>query len=128
MKLMKWARSGVGVTIAASLAGCGSLSMDSLNPWSDPVERARMDPVDATVYACDGDQRLVVRYLSSPKAAMIVFNEREFRLDPVPAAQGARYTNGVTTLQSAGDTVSLEEAGTTTYSNCRKAVGTGGSG
>jgi len=125
---MKCVIASAGVMIAASLAGCGSLSVDSLNPWSGPVEHARTAPPDATVFACDSDKRLVVRYLSNPKAVMIVFPEREFRLDPVASGAGARYTNGVTTLQSTGDMVSLEEAGTTTYSNCRKAAGSGGTG
>jgi len=122
MNSMKRVSLGAGAVLAASLAGCSSFGVDSLNPWSDPVERSRVVPADATVYVCDSDRRLVVRYLSNPGAAMIVFMEREFRLDPAPSTAGARYTNGVTTLQSTGDMVSLDEAGTTTYSNCRKAA------
>ena len=53
---------------------------------------------------------------------MIIFREREFRLDQAPSAPG-RYSNGSTTLQSKGELVSLEEEGTTTYSNCRKPTG-----
>lgn len=122
MNSTKRANLGAGAVLAALLAGCSSLGVDSLNPWSGPVERSRAVPADATVYACDSDRRLVVRYLSNPGAAIIVFMEREFRLDPAPSAAGARYTNGVTTLHSTGDRVSLDEAGTTTYTNCRRAA------
>jgi membrane-bound inhibitor of C-type lysozyme len=114
----------MGVVLAASLAGCGSFSVGSLNPWSGPVERARTTPADVTAYACDSGKRLAVRQLTG--AVMIVFPEREFRLDQAPSASstsGARFTNGSTTLQSQGDQVSLEEEGAVTYSNCRKAAG-----
>lgn len=126
MKIIQCVKTAAGVVLAAALAGCGSLSMDSLNPWSGPVERPTTSPADGTVYACDGGRRLVVRDRAEIKAVMIVFRERQFRLDQAPSAPstpGARYTNGSTTLQSNGDQVSLEEDGTVTYANCRKAAG-----
>jgi len=107
----------LGAVLAASLAGCGGFSLGSLNPWSGPVERGRMVPADATEYACDGGKRLVVQRL--PGAVMIMFPERDFRLDQ--AAAGARYTNGSTTLLLNGDQVSLEEEGVVTFTACRKA-------
>ena len=115
--------------LAASLAGCGGFSIGSLNPWSGPVERMRTTPVDATEYACDGARRLVIRNLADTKSVMIVFPEREFRLDQMPSASSisgarhTRYTNGSTILQSQGDQMSLEEEGAVTHSNCRKAAG-----
>lgn len=125
MKFVRFAKTGMGTVLAASLAGFGgfNFSMGSLNPWSGPVERTRTLPADATEYACDAAKRLVVRHLTGGNAVMIVFPEREFRLDQAPQADGARYTNGSTTLQSQGDRVSLEEEGAVTYSNCRKAAG-----
>jgi len=123
LKWMNWVNGGVAAVLAASLAGCGGFNAGSLNPWSGPVEITSTVPAGATVYACEGGKRLVVRYLSGPDAAMIVFRDREFRLDPSASAQGARYTNGSTTLQSAADLVSLEEEGSVTYTNCRKATG-----
>jgi membrane-bound inhibitor of C-type lysozyme len=127
MKFIHFAKTGLGIVLAASLAGCGgfNFSFDSLNPWRGPVERARTTPADATEYACEGAKRLVVRHLPGGNAVMIVFQEREFRLDQAPSASstsGARFTNGSTTLQSQGDQVSLEEEGAVTYSNCRKAA------
>jgi len=112
--------------LAASLAGCGGFSVGKLNPWSGPVERVSTTPAGATAYACDAAKRLVVRNLAGSNAVMIVFREREFRLDQAPSASstsGTRYTNGSTNLQLQGDQVSLEEEGAVTYSNCRKAAG-----
>lgn len=123
MKIIQFANTGLGVVLAALLAGCGGFSLGSLNPWSGPVERARTLPADATEYACEGAKRLVVRQFSGANSVMIVFREREFRLDQAPAASGARFTNGSTTLLSQGDQVSLEEEGAVTYSNCRKTAG-----
>jgi membrane-bound inhibitor of C-type lysozyme len=123
MKLFDVAKSGFGTALAAALAGCGGFGFGSLNPWSGPVERTRTVPADATEYACDAAKRLVVRQLPGANAVMIVFREREFRLDQAPSASGARFTNGSTTFQVQGDRVSLEEEGTVTYLNCRKAAG-----
>ena len=122
MSLLDIGRAGIGVALAASLAGCGSFSLGSLNPWSSPVERARTAPADATVYACSDAKRLVVRHLAGSSSVMIVFPEREFRLDQAPSAPG-RHTNGSTTLVSKGDEAALEEDGKQTYSNCRRAAG-----
>ena len=123
MKIIHFANAGFGVLLAATLTGCGGCGVGSLNPWSGPVERARTTPADATEYACDGAKRLVVRNLPGGNAVMIVFREREFRLDQAPSASAGRFTNGSTTLQSQGDQVSLEEEGAVTYLNCRKAAG-----
>ena len=111
----------LGAVLAASLAGCGGFSLGSLNPWSGPVERGKMVPADATEYACDGGKRLVVRQL--PGAVMIMFPEREFRLDQAASAPDVRYTNGSTTLLSNGEQLSLQEEGAVTYTACRKAPG-----
>jgi len=123
MKFIHFVKTGLGVVLAASLAGCGGFGIGSLNPWSGPVERVRTTPADATAYACDGARRLVIRNLADTKSVMIVFPEREFRLDQAPSGSGTRYTNGSTILQSQGDHVSLEEEGAVTHSNCRKAAG-----
>lgn len=122
MNPIDFAKTSV-VLLAALLGGCGGFSLERLNPWSSPTERVQSLPRDATAYACDGDKRLVVRYLPGEGSVMIVFPEREFRLDRAPSASGTRYTNGSDTLHSKGDEATYEEAGATTYSNCRKAAG-----
>jgi membrane-bound inhibitor of C-type lysozyme len=123
MKVVHFAKTGLGAVLVALLAGCGGFSLGSLNPWSGPAERTRTTPADATEYACDAAKRLVVRQLPGGNAVMIVFREREFRLDQAPSASGSRFTNGSTTLQVQGDRMSLEEEGAVTYSNCRKNAG-----
>lgn len=109
--------------MAMALGGCGGFSLGSLNPWSGTAEQVRSAPADATTYACEGGKHLVVRYLSADKTAMIVFPEREFRLDETPAPAGTRYSNGRTTLTAQGDEAALEEAGAKTYTNCKKTAG-----
>jgi membrane-bound inhibitor of C-type lysozyme len=52
---------------------------------------------------------------------MVYFPEREFRLDPVVAASGARYSNGRTTLFTQGDEASLDDAGQRTHVDCKRA-------
>jgi len=111
------------VLLAALLAGCGGFSLDRLNPWSSPTERLQALPSDATAYACDGGKRLVVRYLPGEASVMIVFPEREFRLDRAASGSGTRYTNGIGTLENKGDEATYEEAGAAAYSNCKKAAG-----
>jgi membrane-bound inhibitor of C-type lysozyme len=102
------------LTLAAALGGCGSL-----NWWSGPVEQSRI-PRNATVYQCDAEKKLAVRYDEGGKSAMIIFLEREFRLDQAEGASGARYSNGRTTLHTKGDEARLEESGSFTYENCKK--------
>ena len=95
------------------LAGCGSL-----NWWSGPAEQSRI-PRDATVYKCDDAKQLAVRFEKDGKSAMIILPEREFRLDQIQAASGARYSNGRTTLNTNGSDASLEEGNKTLYANCK---------
>lgn len=122
MNTIGYAKAGCGVALAAALGGCGGFSLGSLNPWSGAVERVQAAPADATTYVCEGGKRLVVRYLAADKTVMIVFPEREFRLDATPAPAGS-YSNGRTTLTAQGDAVALEEAGAKTYTNCKKTAG-----
>lgn len=101
----------------ALLAGCsigwpfgGASAPD--RPWY---------PADATVYKCEGNKTLVVRYLDGGKAAMVVFPEREFRLDAIRTASGVNYSNGRTDLRTQGDDAQLEEDGRRLYENCKRA-------
>ena len=107
------------VLAALALAGCSSWSWWPFGS-SAPADRPRW-PSDAVVYKCDAGKQLVVRYLDGGKSAMIYFPEREFRLDPVVTASGARYSNGRTTLYSQGDEASLEEGGQRVFADCKRA-------
>ncbi len=93
-------------------AGCASSGSD----------RPRR-PADAIVYKCDADKELVVQYLEDGKSAMVMYPERDFRLDQEPAASGVRYSNGRTTLHTKGPEAFLEEGGQTLFANCKRAAG-----
>jgi membrane-bound inhibitor of C-type lysozyme len=101
----------------ATLAGCSSWW-----PFGDsaPADRPRW-PSDAVVYKCEAGKQLVVQYLDGGKSAMVYFPEREFRLDPVVTASGARYSNGRTTLYTQGDEAFLDDGGTRTHAGCKRA-------
>jgi membrane-bound inhibitor of C-type lysozyme len=112
---MKWLSFAALLAATLGLSGCGSL-----NWWSGPAEQSRI-PRDATIYKCDDAKQLPVRFEKDGKSAMIILTEREFRLDQVPAASGARYSNGRTTLNTKGNEASLEEGNKTLYANCKSA-------
>jgi membrane-bound inhibitor of C-type lysozyme len=76
-------------------------------------------PADATVYKCDAEKELVVQYLAGGKSAMVMYPERDFRLDQVSTASGASYSNGRTTLHTKGAEAFLEEGGQTLFANCK---------
>jgi len=125
MNTIGLAKTGCSVALVTALAGCGSFSfgnfsIGSLNPWSGTAEQVRSAPADATTYTCEGGKRLVVRYLAADKTVMIVFPEREFRLD---ATHAGSYSNGRAALPAQGDAAALEEAGVKTYTSCKKAAG-----
>ena len=102
--------------LAVTLAGCTSWW-----PWGGaPAERPRY-PADAVIYKCEANRQLVVRYLDGGKAAVVMYPDREFRLDQAPTGSGARYSNGRTTLATKGDEALLEEDGKTLFANCTSA-------
>jgi membrane-bound inhibitor of C-type lysozyme len=97
--------------VTITVAGCGSWS-----PFSGPTEQSRI-PRDAVVYQCEGSKTLAVRIEENGKSAMVIFPEREFRLDQT---DGARYSNGRTTLHLEDSGAWLEENQARTYSDCKK--------
>lgn len=99
--------------------GC-AVNMNPLSWWSGPVEQAPARLAGATLYECEGNKRFAVRYGGAGQSAVVILPDREFRLDPVASASGARYTNGRSTLNTQGDEAMLEDAGTTLYAKCRR--------
>ena len=109
----------------AAAVVCAALALAGCSSWwpfgsSEGSERPRW-PADAVVYKCDAGKQLVVQYLDGGKSAMIWFPDREFRLDPVVAASGARFSNGRTTLYTQGDEASLEDGTQRTHADCKRA-------
>ncbi|MBM3345725.1 MAG: lysozyme inhibitor [Betaproteobacteria bacterium] len=116
---------GTGALLAAGalLGGCGTERFARLAFWmNEPTEQQSPRLAGATQYTCDGNKRLAVRYGTAGQPVMVIFPEREFRLDPAPSGSGIRYTNGSTLLMSKGDEASLEEAGRPVLTNCRRVV------
>ena len=114
----------LGVTLIASglVAGCGAEKFVRLGFWTnEPTEQQSPRLVGATQYTCDGNKRLAVRFAAAGQPAMVIFPEREFRLDPVKEAAG-RYTNGRSTLVVEGESASLDEGGTPVLANCKRVV------
>ena len=109
-------------TIVAACAGVALAGCSSWWPFgSSPAPDRPWYPADASVYRCEANKTLVVRYLEGGKAAMVMFPDREFRLDAVRSASGVAYSNGRTDLRTTEDSVQLEEGGSPLYTNCKRA-------
>jgi membrane-bound inhibitor of C-type lysozyme len=107
-------RTSLIAVLAVAATGCTSW-------WpfgGSSGERPRW-PSDATLYKCDGNKELVVRYIDGGKSAMVMLPERDFRLDQVVSGSGARYSNGRTTLHTKEGEAFLEENGQTLLANCK---------
>jgi len=102
--------------LIVSLAGCSSWSWW---PWGGSDGEVPRVPPGATAYKCDGGKELFVRYMNGGKSAMVIYPEREFRLDAEETGSGARYSNGHTTLRTQGSEASLEEGANIVYANCK---------
>ena len=102
------------LVLVAGLTGCSSWW-----PWGGSGGDVPRVPPGATAYKCDGGKELYVRYMDGGKAAMVIYPEREFRLDSEATGSGVRYTNGRTTLHTKGAEAMLEEGSTAVYSNCK---------
>lgn len=107
------------------LVACAAMTLAGCSSWwpfgSSPGADRPWYPADASLYKCDGNKTLVVRYLEGGKAAMVMFPDREFRLDQARSASGVTYSNGRTDLRTKGDEAQLEEGGNTLYGNCTRA-------
>lgn len=113
--------TAVMLIASALLGACGAERFTRLAFWTnEPTEQQSPRLAGATQYTCDGNKRLAVRYGTAGQPVMVIFPEREFRLDPVPSGSGIRYTNGSTLLLSKGDEASLEEAGKPVLTNCKR--------
>ena len=109
------------------LGGCGGMpSMPNIWPFADSGKERSRVPRGATVYACDNARTLYVRYVDDGKAAWVILPDREFRLNPVISASGARYSNGIGTLDTKGEEATLSDGATVTHANCKAAKAAAG--
>ncbi len=111
----------VAVVSVLLVAGCSSAEFSRLNPWAAVAEQSRI-PSDATVYACASNKQLVVRHPEGGKSVVIIYPEREFRLDLAPSPGGG-YTNGRAIFSTKDGEITLVEGNETLFSGCRKPAG-----
>ncbi len=110
----------------ASLALLSACSATELWPFGGAKrQELSRTPSNATEYQCNNGRRLYVRYLDNGAAAWVIFPEREFRLDKVASAEGARYSNGVTLLETSGNEARLLDGPAAAFTGCK--AGGGGS-
>ncbi|MDD5177263.1 MAG: hypothetical protein PHQ05_12665 [Sterolibacterium sp.] len=57
----------------------------------------------------------------SPRAAWIIYPEREFRLDKIATASGTHCGNGIAVLNVSGNEATLEDGSAIPYAGCKKA-------
>ena len=108
------------VIAACLLSACSTSTWWPFGERSDAEVRPRYP--GATAYSCDGGKRLLVQYGPGNRYAMIIFPDREFRLDAT-AAGGAGYGNGRTTLLLQNGEARLEEGGAAIFANCKAEPG-----
>ncbi len=105
------------------VAGLGGCSTWSLWPWGDSSGEVPRVPPGATAYKCDGGKELYVRFLEGGKSVMVIYPEREFRLDAVTTGAASRYSNGRANLSVNGNQAMLEDGSNVVYSNCKSGRG-----
>jgi membrane-bound inhibitor of C-type lysozyme len=109
-----------GFAAAIALSGCGNMNMSRItNPWGGPQEQARL-PADAVAYTCSNGKPLYVRYGAGNQFAMVMFPDREFRLDATDGAVGGKYSNGRTNLEVRDGEVTVTEGATVLYGACKR--------
>lgn len=109
------------IAAAALLSGCTG-GWWPFGLGAKPRDPAARIPPGATQYLCEGNKRLLVRHTADGKSAWVIYPDREFRLDRA-AADGERYTNGITTLSVQGEETVLEENGQRLFAGCKRGQG-----
>ncbi len=114
-RILFYAALGAALACAVLLTGCGG-------GWWPLGARSRAETrpayPDAKAYACAAGKRLLVQFGPANKYAMVIFPDREFRLD-AQAPDGTKFSNGRTELSFANGEAKLEEGGTTLFANCK---------
>jgi membrane-bound inhibitor of C-type lysozyme len=111
----KLAMVAVVATVAAGLSGCAQLN----DWWVGEAKELSRKPPGSTEYRCAAGKAFFLRVEPGGKSAWLILPEREFRLDQVSTAQGARYSNGRTTLNTKDDDAAIDDAGNVTYADCK---------
>lgn len=70
-------------------------------------------------YQGDGGYTFVVEFLPSADSVLLIMAEKTLRLTQVPAASGAKYSDGRTVFWSKGEEAFLEVDGKIQYRGCK---------
>jgi membrane-bound inhibitor of C-type lysozyme len=103
MKGAAGCRSLTWLAIAGAVAGCGA-------------DRERVANREVA-FQCAGGKEFVAVFEADLDSVVVDIGSQRLRLPHVPAASGAKYSDGTTTFWAKGDQVLLEGAGET-YSDC----------
>jgi membrane-bound inhibitor of C-type lysozyme len=96
----------LSLLLGAALLGCAS---------------PRLEPDTWVSYDCEGGRTPEVGFSGAGEAVALRIAGRTLRLEPVPAASGARYSDGTTTFWSKGPEALLIDETTGEQWSCRKA-------
>ena len=103
--------------ISALLAGCSGMKVWPFG--SEKTDELTGQPANSTEYQCEGGKKFYVRMLDHGKTAWVILPLREVALSSVVSASGARYSNGITTLNTKGNEATLEDGADNTYKACK---------
>ena len=97
------------------LAGCGSLSLDTFNPFGGEAREKDRRPANATEYRCADGKTFYVRNLEGG-AVWLMAPDRDIRLD---RQSDGRYAAGRVQLELSGaEATLLDPPGT--FSGCKR--------
>lgn len=108
--------------ISAMLTGCSGMKVWPFG--GDKTDELTGQPKNSTEYQCEGGKKFYVRMLDHGKTAWVILPLREVALPSVVSASGARYSNGITTLDTKGNEATLQDGPDNSYKACKAAVKT----
>lgn len=104
-------------SISGMLAGCSGMKIWPFG--GEKTDELTGQPANSTEYQCEGGKKFYVRMLDHGKTAWVILPLREVALPSVVSASGARYSNGITTLNTKGNEATLEDGTDNTYKACK---------
>ena len=72
------------------------------------------------IYQCEGGGTFMVEFAPRGESVLVILPGKRLHLPAVPAASGAKYSDGQNTLWTKGDEAFLELDGKIRYRGCRR--------
>lgn len=103
------------------LAGCGGMDSVKVWPFGEKSGGGQVHaPENATLYTCAGGKSFYVRMLDNGATAWLIYPNREVGLRR-SGDSGARYGNGIATLDLSGAEGTLSDGPGINYTGCKAA-------